>query len=223
MLSIPFQQTARVVKYHKEEIPTQERDIIDKILGFDDLGERYDPSLADDVKDRYNKYATKEDLKAYFQVWFQQFFRYPVNYLDATISNVYGYFYPNTSKWYIYTDYNTRLKEAGFDYHFVTPEWMREKLTDFGEYYPYIPILGMIVNIGFVVWIYFLLFGYLLVNQKGRYLPVLLPAFSLILVCVASPANTYFRYAQPYIFALPFTVFLLYQIIMKEKKKYEKK
>ena len=77
----------------------------------------------------------------------------------------------------------------------------------------------MFVNIGFVVWIYFTMVGFLLINKKSRYLPVLLPALSLILVCVASPVNTYFRYAQPYVFALPVTMFLLYQILTKEKKK----
>ncbi len=219
VLSIPFQQTARVVKKHGQEIPEDERKIIDYLLDFDTLGTRYDPVLSDNVKNKYNKYATTEDLMKYFQVWLKQFFRYPVDYFDATIANVYGYFYPNTSKWYIYYGYNTKLEEAGFDYQYAFSLEDQKKLTDYGEAYPYIPIIGMLVNIGFVVWIYFTMFGMLLVNKKGKYLPVLLPAFSLILVCVASPANTYFRYAQPYIFALPITMFLLYQILTKEKKK----
>lgn len=219
VLSIPFQQTARVVKYHKDEIPEEEREIIDYLLNFETLGDRYVPYLSDNVKNEYNKEATTEDLMNYFGVWFHEFFRYPVDYVDATISNVYGYFYPNTSKWYFYANYNEKLEEAGFDYHYIMPDWVRKPLIDFANNYPYIPIIGMFLNIGFVVWIYFIMFGFLLVNKKSKYLPVLLPALSLILVCVASPANTYFRYAQPYVFALPVTMFLLYQILTKNKEK----
>ncbi len=224
VLSIPFQQTARVVKYHKEKIPEEEAKVIDYLLNFETLGDRYESYISDPVKNEYNKEATNEDLMNYFKVWFNQFFRYPVDYIDATISNVYGYFYPNTSKWYIYSDVdeNEKLPEAGFDYHFVSPRWMRQILSNYGNHFPYYPVVGMFVNIGFVVWIYFTMVGFLLVNKKKKYLPVLLPALSLILVCVASPVNTYFRYAQPYVFALPVTMFLLYQILTKEKKKYTK-
>ncbi len=221
VLSIPFQQTARVVKYHKDEIPEDEAKIIDYLLNFETIGDRYESYISDPVKNEYNKEATTEDLMKYFGVWFKEFFRYPVDYIDATISNVYGYFYPNTAKWYIYSDVeeNEKLPEAGFDYHFISPRWTRAVLSNYGNHFPYYPIVGMFVNIGFVVWIYFTMVGFLLINKKSRYLPVLLPALSLILVCVASPVNTYFRYAQPYVFALPVTMFLLYQILTKEKKK----
>ena len=40
----------------------------------------------------------------------------------------------------------------------------------------------------------------------------------LILVCIAGPANTYFRYAQPFIFSLPTVLFLLYVILDKKKR-----
>lgn len=221
VLSIPFQQTARVVKYHKDEIPEEEAKIIDYLLNFETLGDRYESYISDPVKNEYNKEATNEDLMNYFKVWFSQFFRYPVDYIDATISNVYGYFYPNTAKWYIYSgvDENEKLPEAGFSYHFIFPRWMREILSNYGNQFPYYPVVGMFVNIGFVVWIYFIMVGFLLVDKKRKYLPVLLPALSLILVCVASPVNTYFRYAQPYVFALPVTMFLLYQILTKEKRR----
>ncbi len=224
VLSIPFQQTARVVKYHKDEIPADEVKVIDYLLNFETLGDRYVPYISDDVKNEYNKEATTKDLMEYFKVWFSQFFRYPVDYIDATISNVYGYFYPSTAKWYIYSgeDENTKLQEAGFDYYFMAPKEFRKTLDDYGNHFPYYPIVGMFVNIGFVVWLYFIMVGFLLVNKKKKYLPVLLPALSLILVCVASPVNTYFRYAQPYVYALPVTMFLLYQILTKEKKKYTK-
>lgn len=218
MLSIPFQQTARVVKYRGDELPEEEKEAIDKILIYDTLAERYEPDLSDAVKNKYNKYATSEELMDYFIVWFNQFFRYPVDYLDATINNVYGYFYPNTSKWYFYHGYNSKLEEAGFDYHYNDMKWLRDGLVEYGNVFPYIPVIGMFLNIGFVVWLYFIILGFLIINKSSKYIPVILPALSLILVCIAGPANTYFRYAQPFIFSLLVVLFLLYKILDKRKR-----
>jgi hypothetical protein len=221
-LSIPFQQTARLVKYHGDNIEKKDVKIIDYLLEYDTLGSRYQANISDPVKNKYNKEATSEDLKNYFGVWFKYLWKYPVVYIDATASNIYGYFYPDTSKWYIYYNYNTRLTEAGFDYNYNNLKPVRYLLAAVGNNFPYIPVIGMFVNIAIAVWIYFISFGMLLINKKAKYIPVLLPAFSLILVCVASPVNTYFRYAQPFVFSLPVVLFLLYGIIDKEKKKYSK-
>jgi len=218
-LSIPFQQTARLVRYHGDEIDDKDKKVINYLLNFETLGERYDPELADPVKNQYNKYADSDALENYFKVWFKYLIKYPVVYVDATIANTYGYFYPNSSNWYIYHRHNERVVGTEYYYEHNGLKPMRDLLTTYGRSFPYIPIIGMFVNIGFVVWIYFTMFGILLVNNKNKYIPVLLPAFSLILVCIASPANTYFRYAQPFIFSLPVVMFLLYGILEKKKAK----
>ena len=99
VLSVPFQQTARYVKYHSDELSDEEIAVIDNILGYDDLAERYDPELADDVKNEFNKYVTDEDLKEYFKVWFNGLIKHPGTYIEATMNNVYGFFYPEKTKW----------------------------------------------------------------------------------------------------------------------------
>ena len=93
---------------------------------------------------------------------------------------------------------------------------MRNVLSVIGNYYPHIPIIGLFVNIAFVGWIYFFLFVALIVKKEYKYIPFVLPAISFILVCVAGPANTYFRYALPYIMPLPVTLCLLYYIFQKK-------
>ena len=210
VLSVPFQQTARYAKYYGDEISLEDKEIIDKVLGYEDLAERYDPDLSDPVKNKFNKYTTDEELKDYFTVWLKYFFKRPVVYIDATINNIYGYFYPNTSAWYIYTDLNEKLPEAGFDYHYNGLSGLRLILTGYGEAFPYIPVIGTIANIGMVVWIHILLIGILIVNKMKKYIVLLLPSLSLILVCVVGPANTYFRYILPCVFALPAIISILY-------------
>ena len=206
VLSVPFQQTARLAKYHGDEFTEEEIAVIDKILGYDDLAERYDPELADPVKNEFNKYATDEDLKEYFKVWFNGLIKHPGTYIEATMNNVYGFFYPEKTKWYVYYKFDDRITENGFDYHYNSLETSRNILSEYAVAFPYIPGIGLISNIGFNVWIIFTLFAYAIYKKLYKNILVLAPALILILVCVVGPANTYFRYALPFIFAMPFII-----------------
>ena len=206
VLSVPFQQTARLSKYHGDEFTEEEIATIDKILGYDDLAERYDSELADPVKNEFNKYATDEDLKEYFKVWFNGLIKHPGTYIEATMNNVYGFFYPEKTKWYVYYNFDNRITENGFDYHYNSLETSRNILSEYAVAFPYIPGIGLISNIGFNVWIIFTLFAYAIYKKLYKNILLLAPALILILVCVVGPANTYFRYALPFIFAMPFII-----------------
>lgn len=206
VLSVPFQQTARLAKYHGDEFTEEEIATIDKILGYDDLAERYDPELADPVKNEFNKYATDEDLKEYFKVWFNGLIKHPGTYIEATMNNVYGFFYLEKTKWYVYYKFDDRITENGFDYHYNSLETSRNILSEYAVAFPYIPGIGLISNIGFNVWIIFTLFAYAIYKKLYKNILLLAPALILILVCVVGPANTYFRYALPFIFAMPFII-----------------
>ena len=104
------------------------------------------------------------------------------------------------------------------NYHYNNLSKSRSFLSNLARNYPHIPILGLIVNIGFVGWIYFFLLMALIVKKYYKYIPFILPALSFILVCVAGPANTYFRYALPYVMTLPITLCLLYNIFNTKLK-----
>ena len=221
MLSIPFQQTARYVKYHESDVIEEQKKVIDTILTYDTLGNRYNPILSDKVKNEYNKYATNEELMDYFKAWFEMFWNHPMTYVNATVSNVYGYFYPATYRWYVYNTLNEKLPEAGFDYHFIDSlEPMRGFIQGYSEVFKYVPIVQMSVNCGFYTWSYLFLMVVLILQKKQRYIILLAPAFSLVLMNVAGPANTYFRYVLPYAVAL-FTILPL--ILLEINKNFKRK
>ncbi|MBE6146997.1 MAG: hypothetical protein E7168_01535 [Firmicutes bacterium] len=221
VLSIPFQQTARYVKEHEKDVTEEEKEIIDKILGYEDLATRYDPEKADPVKNEYNKYTTTEDLKAYFKIWFQGLIKHPDTYVQATINNVYGYFYPNSTKWYIYYKYDNRITQNDLvDYHYNSLNNLRKTLSNYGVNFPYIPIIGFLTNIGFSAWIMFIMIAYCIEKKKKQYILVLSPLLVSLLVCVASPVNTYFRYSMPYIFVMPVLFCLMHKVL---RSTYEKK
>ena len=221
MLSIPFQQTARYVKYHESDVTEEQKKVIDTILTYDTLGSRYNPILSDKVKNAYNKYATNEELMDYFKAWFEMFWNHPMTYVNATVSNVYGYFYPATYRWYVYNTLNEKLPEAGFDYHFIDSlEPMRGFIQGYSEVFKYVPIVQMSVNCGFYTWSYLFLMVVLILQKKQRYIILFAPAFSLVLMNVAGPANTYFRYVLPYAVAL-FTILPL--ILLEINKNFKRK
>ena len=217
VLSIPFQQTARYVKEYDIELSNEDMINIDRILDIDDLGQRYKPNIADPVKNKFNKYYTNEELMNYFNTWFKGLVKHPVVYIEATVSNTYGYFSPLGNNWYFYHNYDDRITEDGFNYHYNSLDNLRSYLNYYGQVYKYIPIIGLSVNIGFNTWCILIMLGYLIYIKKYKEIIILLPSIILILICVASPVNTYFRYALPYVFAMPLTIGLFLTII-KEKK-----
>lgn len=212
VLSIPFQQTARYVNEYDSELSEKDKKIIDQILEYDTLATRYNPELADPVKNKFNRYYKSEDLKEYFKVWKKGLFKHPITYIEATVHNTYGYFYPFKTNWYFYHKYDTRIVKKGFDYHYNSLSSERSFLTIIATIFPYITVIGLLINIGFNSWILLFMACYLIYQKKYKSLVVLLPSFVVLLVCVASPANTYFRYALPNIFAMP----LLFGIFLKE-------
>ena len=63
MLSIPFQQTARYVKYYGNDVSNGVEKVIRKVLDYDTIGKNYDPDLSDPVKNTYKQ--KDEYLKDY--------------------------------------------------------------------------------------------------------------------------------------------------------------
>lgn len=210
MLSVPFQQTARLAKYHDDIISDKDKKVIDKVLTYDTLKDRYDMELADPVKNKFNKYATSEDLKKYFIVWGKYLLKEPVCYINATLNNTYGYIYPPKHNWYFYFKYDTRVTQDNLvDYHYNKLNTLRKGLVYYAAAFPYIPFIGLISSIGFNTWIVLILTAYLITNKKSKYILVLIPLYLSILICIVSPANTYFRYAMPYIYVIPCLIPLL--------------
>ncbi len=209
-LSIPFQQTARYVKYYNKDLSKNDIKVIDKVLGYETLAKRYNPTISDPVKNEFNKYTTKKELLAYLKVWFKCFFKHPLVYIEATLNNIYGYFSPQSTNWYIYYKYDTRITEDKLvNYHFNNLSSLRLILSSFAQGFPYIPFIGLISNIGFNTWLLLGLTTYSIFKKKKEYLIVLSPLLISLLICVVSPVNTYFRYAMPFIFIMPFIFTLI--------------
>lgn len=212
VLSIPFQQTARLVKYHDNDIVKEDKIVIGKLLDYDNLANDYKEYLADPVKNKFNKYYQKEDLINYYKVWNKYLFKYPNIYLDAWLNNISSYFNPFENGGKIYYKLNPKLREAGFDYHYNNLSLGRDILYNL-EILVEISPLGLLLNIGIITWLSILIFIMLLKNKNYIFL---IPNIISISFCIISPANTYYRYIYPSLVLLVCT-FAIIKVIMENK------
>lgn len=231
MLSIPFQQTARYVRDAGDEVTEEEREAISSILDYEHLAELYNPNLSDPVKGTFREEATGEEMKAYFRVWFQMLFKHPDIYVQATMNNLYGYFYPNgyTANLYDYkksAEQMEKLNEAlGGEYglHVSYPEALESARNDyeaFREAVFKLPVLSAFLNPACYVWTLLLWFFWCIRKKDKPALVTTIPLMSFLLVCMAGPAyGWYFRYLYSLSVCLPAVILPgLYRTRAAEKK-----
>lgn len=113
MFSLPFQMTARVVKYHGDDVTPEEHDVIDKVLFYDELAEIYEAHNADVIKHGFQKGAD-EDYVEYLKVVFKQGLRHPVTYFEAVNGITCGWF-----SWYEFKPLTDMDWHSGLNPEFI--------------------------------------------------------------------------------------------------------
>ena len=227
MFSLPFQQTARYVRDYGEEVTEEEREAIAAVLDYELLPEAYEELTADPVKSTYHAQGTKE-LLAYFSVWFQQFLKHPVCYLEATWNQNYYLFAPDIDNIVYNRDCYVGEENAagtGFEdeIRFEVPEGMRGLATIAVSWYTLLtrlPVIGMLNNVAFYVILMFCLLLFMGQDHVGKKAFVMLPMLmSFLFVVLVPQIQNQPRYAFPIIYAMPVTIgFYLWTI---RKKKWE--
>ncbi|MDE7266850.1 MAG: glycosyltransferase family 39 protein [Lachnospiraceae bacterium] len=209
-LSIPFQQSARYAKCYSDETPDEEKEIIDKVIDYYALANVYEPEISDPVKSRFHYYATKEDWKEYFRVWFKQFLRHPFTYFGATLNQNYCLIYPQRENSRFY--YSTYV-DYFYDHDFMDEMGAAQEMTFSNanaariELYKLLhsmPITGAFSNIAVynIVIMYMILFA--ICDKKRGALWILIPIILSDLVVLAGPAiYDNIRYALPVVYSVP--------------------
>ncbi len=215
MLSLPFQQTARYVTNHGDEVTDEERQVIDRILDYDNLALNYDPMLSDRVKNTFKRESTFESLLDYVKVWFRQFRRHPFTYINATINQNYRLLYPaaKTSALYLDTYKNRGDWIVLLGIEEIEP--IKEKEYNLKSFYNImfqLPMLGIFSRVAF----YNLLLVYILIvsvyKRKRSICFVSIPVIISNLVIVAAPI-VHPRYALPIIYCMPLVMaYAIYSI-----------
>jgi len=210
VMSIPFQQTARYVRDYPDDVTPTEAETIAAVIDYENLGSLYDPDLSDPVKGTFT--GNKDALGPYLKTWLAHFLRHPDAYLQATINNIYGFFYPNTENFVFYNGL-ININEVQFqDCTALMP--LRSILSYCVKLFESFPLTMPLSNTGFQMWITIYLAAYALFGCRDkRYAFAVLPSLVGIAVCAASP--TFFlngvRYALPVIYANPLLLSLCFR------------
>lgn len=214
-LSVPFQQTARYVCEHPDDVTEYERQVIDTVFGYDAMS-HYDPILSDPIKIR----CRAVNMPEYFKIWIQMFFKHPGTYVAAFINKGYGYLAPvsqNIEAWIqeIYYEY---LEEIGL--HHVIDARASYVLMQIWNLSMKLPLVKYLCTPGFYTWIVVVLVMMLAKRRKYSALILFVPGIMNILVCLASPMASAIRYELPTVASVPLLIGWAYVTIRSQKEQY---
>jgi len=201
-LSVPFQQTARYVCEHGDEVTEYERQIIEETFGYDSMF-GYNPVISDPIKIHYRG----TDLGEYFKIWFGMFWKHPGTYFAAFINQGYGYLAPvepNIEAW-IQEEYDyAYMSEIGL-YH-VFDIKLAHVLGQVWNLSLTLPLVKYLCMPGLYTWIVAVLAMLLIRRRRFGALLLLVPSFMNILVCLASPLANAIRYELPTVASVPLLI-----------------
>lgn len=217
--SVCFQQTARTVRDHYDELTQEEKDEIDRVLDLEGIRWLYEPWISDPVKNTFRQFGQgadveKEALARYRKTWAAMLPKYPVSYIQAFIGGNSGYYAFTPA--YIGITYN---QQAGMRFVFTTYglegegqlsvstipalEPLRNLLKGVAERWRTLPVLALLYVCPVYTWLLVAAAVALAHKRRWRDLVGFLPALMSFAVCLLSPANDYFRYFLPIIAMTP--------------------
>ena len=222
-LSIPLQQTARYVLYYGDEITDEEEKAIDKVLDYNKIADTYNPELVDPIRMICRENVRREEVKKYIEVYLHHLKRHPICYLDAFLNKANGYFYPNdrgVQKKYAFVglhNIESFNEQSGLDIHSVFPRIVNAlSVIIESDTLREIPFVGMFFSSGFYSWIFMTCVVFVgKAKWRRKNITIFFPGIFVLIGCVASPCNAYFRYAFPIVMCVPF--FILMVFIEKQK------
>ena len=231
-MSLMFQQTGRVVSLHDEEIPQEEKEILNKVFVYDEIKERYSPDGADKMRWNFpedgrvngeipalpeNNGRSDEELKDYIKVWWEQFKRYPMDYLDAVLE-MNGILFDLQQNWPVYISltnhvieqdvYQDVYRDSFNDMNYYNPEQLaplngyQRALTEWYYHMHELPLVGNLFSMGFCVELMITMLYLGWTSGRKRMLCVWIPSLMtgvMGLFC----AIVYLRYLLPLVGSVP--------------------
>ncbi|MFH1512052.1 MAG: DUF6020 family protein, partial [Bacillota bacterium] len=215
MYSLPFQQSARVLRDHADTVTEAEYVEIDRVLDAETLPALYQTVISDPVKFTFRQYGAdaqteQEALRRYRKTWLAMMRIYPLTYLETFVAGSTGY-YAFTPKIdaartfnnqggvrFYFESFNVREDER-YLHTAQIPAFQkaRELLAMAARGWRRVPVLELFLFCGTYTWLLVIAALSLLRQKRSRDLIAFLPALLSLIVCVFSPVNDYFRYFLP--------------------------
>lgn len=226
MLSVPIQQIADVVAYESDSLSEEIKEEIDKYIPYDNIISKYNPRLADPIKNRFKTDAYDHDSVGFYKLWFKLLCKYPDNYISAFLSLNLPYWYPDACS---IDDFSKRpyIETYIYDIEYYTFERQSKlpKLLSFYEKvasydaFKNVPLLSNIFSISTPVWVLIGCLFVILLKKERKGIVILAPQLLLWFTYLAGPVSN-FRYIFPIFILYPisFALILDPHSMLKESK-----
>lgn len=220
MLSVPFQQTARYSVTYENEITEREIAIIDKVLNYETIKNKYNPINSDPVKNSY-KSPSKEDFVNYIKVWYEQLKKHPTCYVQATLNNCFGYLYPgyiqnsiSNMQFYIKGE---PLATGDLNIYYIQNDVLRKSLSQYSLMWLKIPGMSLLLYPGTYSWMVVL--GIIELIRYRKYKECVSASLIVftIAICLISPVNGYLRYMLPVMATMPLFVGFVINVLCEAR------
>ncbi len=213
-LSLPFQQTARVVKLHGDELPEEEVALIDRVMDFDQVPELYEPASSDNIRWSENAGRSAEDILSYLKgAWAKELVRYPVEYLDAALA-MNAVLFDLQSNEPLYVSLTDNTNDSYVYPHSFNDMWyynreelialnsLQRALTEWYFRFSDLPLIGPFASMGFCMLLMMSVTYFSVVNRRWKTLMVMIPA---LITGIAGPflPLVYLRYLLPMVGTVP--------------------
>ena len=215
MLSVPIQQMARTYHYNKEELPSEEIELLYHVIPQEYL-ELYKPTVSDPVKTGFQQDVFKDNLPEYGKLWLRWGLKYPVTYIKSFLINTSDFWYPNGV-----VDGYKKLpgRSDYFDYQVDEPGTEIILLPKLHEYYDKIssdagtsqmPFMFLILSPGWYFWIFLSVFSYIICYKKKQLiLPLMIVLLSWLTVLLGPMALV--RYVLVLFYGFPILMAMFMQ------------
>ena len=215
-LSLPIQQTARVLKLFEEDLTKEEIKQYKKIMTLKQW-RRYKAGISDPVKKYFAEDPSGRYLKDYITLWRMELNRHPYAYLEAALLMNYAYYVPLADR----SDLKERLflgTERFSTEKVESLKTLRENgnpgLDVIRRIYDginRIPVLRLFTRIGLYSWLMLIAFIYGLARKKQRrFVLLLVPELIVLIGCCFSPVNGHLRYAFPFMINGPLVSMVIF-------------
>ncbi len=219
--SVIFQQYARLVKYEENNLTEEEKEIIYRYIPVENLGELYNPVFADPVKSSVSEEVVEEDKVTLITTYLKLALKYPKHTIASLICGSYGYYYPNTLGWGVYTGVNDEefigeVANYGIKEQPLVQFTFLDKVNDYVNTRD-IPIVSMFLNIGFLFWVFTFGIIYCIYTKKYKLILAYIPVLCMWLTTLLSPVFGEARYVYSLFTCLPLLLAISFSYKKGEK------
>ena len=205
MMSIPAQSIVNIYTKNSDNISNNDKKMIKYYFGTNNVEELkviYRPFNGDNTKVSIKNEKLLENTGDFVKLFLSLSFRYPVDFLEAFLSNTLGYWYPNINfpndgvypqKYIEYTNstYEVEMMTDRYDYL----PFLSNYYLDLGEGrgLSMLGPLAFLGNMGLILWVYLFFIAYSIYKKRYNILLYLVPLALLFATNLLGPV-VIFRY-----------------------------